>query len=60
MRKRFKVGDHVAWKSEAGHVNGTIIKAHTKDFDFKGHAHHASQDGPHTKQEPQDGPHRGV
>jgi hypothetical protein len=37
MGKRFKVGDHVTWNSEAGHVSGTIIKVHTKDFDYKGH-----------------------
>jgi len=24
--KRFAVGDHVGWNSEAGHVSGTIIK----------------------------------
>ena len=23
MTKRFKVGDHVTWNSEAGHVSGT-------------------------------------
>ena len=37
MRKRFKVGDHVTWNSEAGHVSGTIIKVHTKDIDYMGH-----------------------
>ena len=26
MSKRFKVGDHVTWNSEAGHVSGTITK----------------------------------
>ena len=46
MGKRFKVGDHVTWNSEAGHVSGTIIKVHTKDFDYKGHTHHASEDDP--------------
>jgi hypothetical protein len=25
MSERFKVGDHVTWNSEAGHVSGTII-----------------------------------
>lgn len=44
MEKRFKVGDHVTWNSEAGHVSGTIIKVHTKDFDYKGHTHRASED----------------
>jgi len=46
MSRRFKVGDHVTWNSEAGHVSGTIIKVHTKDFDYKGHTHHASKDDP--------------
>lgn len=45
--ENFKVGDNVSWNSEAGHVSGTIIKVHTKDFDYKGHTHHA------TKEEPQ-------
>ena len=43
---RFKVGDHVGWNSEAGHVSGKIIKVHTRDFDYKGHTHHASPDKP--------------
>jgi hypothetical protein len=46
MSKRFKVGDHVKWNSEAGHVSGRIIKIHTRDFDYKGHTHHASGDDP--------------
>ena len=46
MSRQFKVGDHVTWNSEAGHVSGTIIKVHTKDFDYKGHTHHASKDDP--------------
>ena len=46
MEKRFKVGDHVTWNSEAGHVSGRIIKVHSKDVDYKGHTHHATQDEP--------------
>ena len=46
MGKRFKVGDHVTWNSEAGHVSGRIIKVHSKDVDYKGHTHHASEDEP--------------
>ena len=46
MRPKLKIGDHVIWNSEAGHVSGTIIKVHTKDFDFKGYTHHASKDDP--------------
>lgn len=46
MTKRFKVGDHVSWNSEAGRVAGTIIAVHTKDFGYKGHVHHGSKDDP--------------
>jgi DUF2945 family protein len=46
MRKKFTVGDHVRWNSEAGRVSGTIVVVHTKDFNYKGHTHHASEDDP--------------
>jgi hypothetical protein len=46
MTKRFKAGDHVTWNSEAGHVSGTIIKVHTKDVQYNGYTHHASEDDP--------------
>jgi hypothetical protein len=46
MKRKFKVGDHVTWNSEAGHVSGTIVKVHTKDVDYKGYTHHASRDEP--------------
>lgn len=46
MKKTFKVGDHVAWNSEAGRVSGTIIKVHTKDVQYKGYTRHASRDEP--------------
>ena len=46
MFRRFKIGDHVSWNSEAGRVSGTIITIHTRDFDYKGHVHHASKDDP--------------
>lgn len=46
MAKKFKVGDHVTWNSEAGHVGGTIKKVHTSDFAYKGHIHRASADDP--------------
>lgn len=46
MAKRFKIGEHVSWNSEAGRVSGTIIKIHTRDFDYKGHTHYASKDDP--------------
>ncbi|MCO6496851.1 MAG: DUF2945 domain-containing protein [Chitinophagaceae bacterium] len=44
--RKFKVGDHVAWNSEAGRSSGVIIKVHTADFDYKGYTHHASPDDP--------------
>ena len=43
---RFRIGDHVSWNSEAGRVSGTIIAVHTRDFDYKGHRRHASEDEP--------------
>ena len=46
MAGKFKVGDHVRWNSEAGYVSGSIIKVHTRDFDYKGHTHRASTDDP--------------
>jgi hypothetical protein len=46
MERHFKVGDHVAWNSEAGRVSGRIIKVHRRDVDYKGHTHHASDDEP--------------
>jgi len=47
MTRRFKVGDHVGWNSEAGRVSGRIIKVHTRDVSYKGYTHHASKDDPH-------------
>ena len=46
MTKKFRIGDHVSWNSEAGRVSGTIIAIHTRDFDYKGYQHHASEDDP--------------
>ncbi len=46
MEKRFKIGDHVSWNSEAGHVSGTIIKVHKSEFNYKGYTHHATRDDP--------------
>ena len=46
MKRPFRVGDHVAWNSEAGRVSGTIIKVHTKDVVYKGYTHHASKGEP--------------
>ncbi len=46
MHATFKVGDKVSWNSEAGIVSGTIIKIHTKDFNYKGYIHHATKEQP--------------
>lgn len=46
MGKKFRVGDHVSWNSEAGWVSGTIVAIHTRDFNYKGHVRHASEDNP--------------
>jgi len=46
MAHTFKVGDHVSWNSEVGHVSGTIIKIHTSDFNYKGYTHHATEADP--------------
>jgi len=46
MATTFKLSDHVTWNSEAGWVSGTIIRIHTRDFDYKGYTHHASTDDP--------------
>ena len=46
MNKSFHIGDHVRWNSEAGHVSGKIIEVHTKDFNYKGYTHHATEDDP--------------
>ena len=43
---RFKVGEHVAWNSEAGHVSGTITRVHTNDFQWKGYTRHCSAEDP--------------
>ena len=46
MAQHFKVGDLVTWNSEAGQVSGTIIRVHTRNVDYKGYTHHASEEDP--------------
>ena|SRR5687767_15378269 len=46
MTNMFKVGDHVTWNSEAGHVSGRIVKIHKRKVNYKGYVHHASKDAP--------------
>ncbi len=46
MAKKFKIGDHVSWNSEAGRVRGRIVKKHVADVSYKGYTHHASPEDP--------------
>jgi hypothetical protein len=48
MQKKheFKVGDHVEWNSEAGHVRGTIKKKVTSAIKFKTYTVRASKEEP--------------
>ena len=46
MKKDFKVGDHVGWNSEAGHVRGTIKKKVTSIIKFKTYTVRASKEEP--------------
>jgi hypothetical protein len=46
MKHEFKVGDHVAWNSEAGRVSGTIKKKVTSAIKFKTYKVRASKEEP--------------
>ena len=46
MAHVLKAGDHVEWNSEAGRVQGTIVKKITSEIEFKGYTRHASKDEP--------------
>lgn len=46
MTHKFKIGDHVSWNSEAGHVSGKIINVHTRNVDYKGYTQNATVDDP--------------
>jgi hypothetical protein len=46
MPHAFKVGDHVRWNSEAGHIVGKVTKVHIQDVEFMGRHRHASKDEP--------------
>lgn len=46
MAHAFKVGDHVRWNSEAGHILGKVTKVHTKEVEFMGRHRHASAEAP--------------
>lgn len=46
MPHAFKVGDHVRWNSDVGHVVGKVTKVHTHDVEFMGRHRPASKDEP--------------
>ena len=46
MPHAFKVGDHVRWNSEAGHILGKVTKVHTKEVELMGRHRHASPEAP--------------
>ncbi|ATQ31645.1 hypothetical protein D092_04490 [Rhodococcus ruber Chol-4] len=46
MASDFSVGDHVRWNSEAGYVEGVIVKKHTEDVEFKGRTRRCSESHP--------------
>jgi DNA-3-methyladenine glycosylase II len=46
MKPEFKVGDHVEWNSEAGHVRGTVKKKVTSAIKFKTYTVRASKEEP--------------
>lgn len=46
MSKKFKIGDHVEWNSEAGRVRGVIFRKAVSNVRVKGYVHHASREDP--------------
>lgn len=46
MARKFDIGDHVGWNSEAGQVSGRIIEIHVENFQHKGYTRHATADDP--------------
>ncbi|MFD7389176.1 DUF2945 domain-containing protein [Streptomyces sp. NPDC059852] len=46
MAAQFHVGQRVRWNSEAGHVEGVIVKKHTRDVEYKGHTRRCSEEDP--------------
>jgi hypothetical protein len=46
MTHEFKIGDHVHWNSEAGHVSGIIKKKVIKPVKFKSYTVRASKHEP--------------
>jgi hypothetical protein len=46
MKKDYKVGQHVGWNSEAGHVQGTVKKKVISAIKFKTYTVRASKEEP--------------
>ncbi|MEB0041446.1 MULTISPECIES: DUF2945 domain-containing protein [unclassified Pseudomonas] len=46
MSHVFKVGDHVRWNSEAGHIIGKVTKVHVQEVEFMGKTRHATEEQP--------------
>ena len=46
MATKFSIGEHVSWNSEVGRVSGHIVRVHTREVNYKGHIHHASEEEP--------------
>ena len=44
--EHFKVGDHVTWNSDLGHITGHITQVHHKDVTFLGKTRKASPEEP--------------
>lgn len=49
MTEKVRIGDPMTWISETRRVSGTIKAIHTRDFDYKGHRRHASEDDPNMR-----------
>jgi len=46
MSHTFKVGDHVRWNSEAGHIIGKVTNVYVAEVEFMGRTRHASEEHP--------------
>ncbi|WP_026819166.1 DUF2945 domain-containing protein [Arthrobacter castelli] len=42
----FKAGEHVRWNSEAGPIDGRVLKVHTEDVEFRGRTRRCSPEDP--------------
>ncbi len=46
MSQRYRNGDKVKWNSEAGWIEGEIVKVHTSDTEFRGRTRRARPEEP--------------